>query len=93
MEREKPQWYQRPYYPHNQPNKPKASLRKNDGKVPFKKFVNAPWEANMKQKEIQKDMNVVLNTIYIIILNKITSYYFHIYEMPHNPEYYYIYLN
>lgn len=62
MEREKSQPYQIPYYDQNRPNRPEASIRKNERKIPFKKFLNAPWEANIKQKEAQKDVNTMPNT-------------------------------
>lgn len=93
IEREKPKQYERIHYPKNQPNKPKASSSKNDGKVLFKKFVNEPWEDNMKYKEAQKDLNVILNTFPNASMSQITSYYYPICEMPHNPKQCGIYMN
>lgn len=93
MEREKSQQYQRPYYPQDQLNKPKASSSKNDGWVPFKRFINATWEENMKNKEVQKYVNDLPNTLPSLRMIQIASYYYPICEMPHNLEQCGIYLN
>lgn len=86
MERDKSQPYKRPYYLQLQPNKVQVFSSKNDSKIPFKKFINAPWEVNMKQKDTQMDMKEIPNNLLDTILNQITSYYYLIYEMPHNPK-------
>lgn len=47
----------------------------------------------MKNKEAQKDVNVIANTFPNISLNQIASYYYLVYEISQNPEQYGIYLN